>query len=186
MMKSFSIIDLDLPPWYFLVVITLLCSCNDNPGTASEEPSKAGWSAVYKHDENGQAIEGSLDSLISSIRNGYDVRVGWGWEKEISDSLVRLEHMAEPLFLTIIQETHVSVVIDAHPLLASYIDIDNQKIGEGGHIWQCVLTTKGEFNAQVHNRATGELMRDWPQKQRMTWFVEYPVREHEDREALFK
>ncbi len=83
--------------------------------------------------------------------------------------------MSEPLFLTIIQEKNVSVVIDAHPLLQSYIDIDSQRFGIGGHIWQCVLTTKGSFNAQVHNRSTGELIRDWPQKHKMTWFLEYPI-----------
>ncbi|MEM8765556.1 MAG: hypothetical protein AAGD88_17205 [Bacteroidota bacterium] len=150
-----------------------------------EGPIESGWKAVYQNDENGNYLKGNLDSLIAGIRNGYDVRIGWGWEKQLGDSILRLEHMAEPLFLTIIQEKDVSIVIDAHPLLQSYIDITDQKIGEGGHIWQCVLTTKGTFNAQVHNRSTGELIKDWPQKQKMTWFLDYPENSKESNGPLF-
>jgi hypothetical protein len=145
-----------------------------------------GWKAVYKHDDNGKPVSGSLDSLIAGIRNGYQVRVGWGWERKLGDSTVRLEHIAEPLFLTIIQEKNVSVVIDAHPLLKSYLDIQQQKFGEGGHFWQCVLTTQGSFNAQVHNRSTGELVKDWPQKHRMTWFLEYPSHHRLPAKKLFE
>ena len=161
--------------FHLIVMIVLLHSCIPAQDPVSDYPCREfGWKAVYKHDENGEQIKGSLDSLIAGIRSGYSVRVGWGWEKEIGDSIVRLEHMATPIFLTILQEKEVSVVIDAHPLLQSYIELGSQRFREGGHTWQCVLTTKGTFNAQVHHRATGELIRDWPQRQRMTWFLDYP------------
>jgi hypothetical protein len=141
----------------------------------SSSPGSAGWQAVYKHDENGNPLAGTMDALIDGIRRGYSVRVGWGWEHEIEGTMVRLEHMAQPLFLTVIQEQHVSIVIDAHPLLQSYFDIKKQSMQVSGHIWQCVLTTQGTFNAKVYNRATGELVRDWPQRQIMTWFLEFPA-----------
>ena len=151
-----------------------------------EEPEQSGWTAVFKNGEDGIPIEGNIDSLIYGIRNGYDVRVGWGWENQIGDSLVRLEHMAKPLYISIIQEKNVSAIIDPHPLLTSYFDISKQKFREGGHSWQCVLTTRGEFNAQVYDRSTGELLRDWPQKQVITWFLEYPVNRKKNREPLFR
>ncbi len=175
---------------FFLLPVTILMciasSCNPpvSPITTTAETG-SGWKAVYKHDEYGNPLEGSMDSLIAGIRNGYDLRVGWGWQRERGDSVLRLEHIAEPLFLTIIQEKDVSIVIDAHPLLTSYIDVGKQKFGEGGHIWQCVLTTKGEFNAQVHDRSTGELINDWPQRQRMTWFLDYPSQPKANRKPLF-
>jgi hypothetical protein len=173
--------------YYILFVGTTLFSCKQQTQKAAESESiGSGWVAAYKHDENGNPLEGSIDSLIAGIRNGYDVRVGWGWQKELGDSIVRLEHIAKPLFLTIIQEKSVSIIIDAHPLLASYIDSGNQKIAEGGHTWQCVLTTKGEFNAKVHHRSTGELIKDWPQRQRMTWFLEYPYSKAMNRPPLFE
>ena len=161
--------------FFLFMVLGFICSCNNSRNLAKDNiVNEFGWKAVYKHDKNGDALNGSIDSLINGIRNGYDVRIGWGWEREVADSILRLEHMAEPLFLTIIQEKNVSVVIDAHPLLQSYLDVENQKFGEGGHIWQCVLTTKGTFNAQVHERSTGELIKDWPQRHKMIWFLEYP------------
>ena len=173
-----------LLPVTILIAIASSCNTSESP-IATTTKTESGWKVVYKHDEYGNPMEGSIDSLIAGIRNGYDLRVGWGWQRELGDSILRLEHMAEPLFLTIIQEKNVSIVIDAHPMLASYIDIGNQKIREGGHIWQCVLTTKGEFNAQIHNRSTGELMKDWPQRQRITWFLDYPSKLKTNRKPLF-
>ncbi|MEQ9299536.1 MAG: hypothetical protein RIF33_13270 [Cyclobacteriaceae bacterium] len=152
------------------IMAAILVSCQDS----KTELSPSGWRMVYKIDREGNPVAGSMDDLISGIRNGYSVRVGWGWERERGDSTLRLEHMAEPIFLSLIQEKDVSVVIDAHPLLDNYIDIDQQQFREGGHIWQTVLTTGGTFNAKVYHRGTGELIRDMPQRQRMTWFVEYP------------
>jgi hypothetical protein len=140
----------------------------------SKQTKSTGWKTVYKHDENVHPLEGSIDSLIAGIRKGYDMRIGWGWEKPLGDSILKLEHVAEPLFTSIIQEKSVSVVIDPHPLLKSYVHSQAQTIGEGGHIWQCVLTTSGTFNAQVYHRSTGQLINDWPQRHRMVWYLEYP------------
>ncbi len=171
---------------YMIAFTGVLFSCNqEKQQSPYVRPIESGWKSVYQNDGNGNRLAGNMDSLIVGIRNGYDVRIGWGWERELADSTLRLEHIAEPLFLTIIQEENISVVIDAHPLLQSYIDPDNQKIGEGGHIWQCVLTTKGTFNAQVYNRSTGELIKDWPQRHKMTWFLEYPNHLKNNDKPLF-
>lgn len=165
-----------LNTWVLLItLIGVLFSCNDAPSTDNQaQVIHSGWRSVYKHDGDGNRIHGNIDSLIMGIRSGYDVRIGWGWERERGDSTLRLEHVAQPLYLSIIQEKEVSAIIDAHPLLQSYLDINNQQFGEGGHLWQCVLTTRGTFNAQVHDRSTGELLRDWPQRHTMTWFIDFP------------
>lgn len=155
---------------YAGVFMVLISSCNPDIST----PVQSGWQLIYKHDEKGIGIEGNIDSLIAGIRNGYDVRIGWGWERELGDSILRLEHMAEPLYISIIQDKNVSAIIDPHPMLESYIDIDKQRFGAGGHLWQCIMTTKGTFNAQVYDRSTGQLIKDWPQNHKMTWFLEYP------------
>lgn len=131
-----------------LIIVGVFVSCNQNDQNSNDNKTViSDWKSVYQNDKNGRQLAGNINSLIAGIRNGYDVQIGWGWKKELGDSVLRLEHMTEPLFLTIIQEKTVSAVIDAHPLLQSYIDSNNQKIGDGGHIWQCVLTTKGTFNA---------------------------------------
>ncbi len=170
-----------------IVCLTMLLSCNkQTPEPKHTETIQSGWRAVYRNDGNGKPIEGNKDSLIAGIRNGYDVRIGWGWERERGDSILRLEHVAKPLYLSIIQDKHVSAIIDPHPLLQSYIDIDKQAFGEGGHIWQCIMTTKGTFNAQVYDRSNGELLKDWPQNHKMTWFVEYPPNPENNNTPLYK
>ncbi|UJH67799.1 hypothetical protein [Allomuricauda sp. SCSIO 65647] len=160
---------------YSMVFTMTIASCNqEGSKTQPTEPINSGWKAIYKHDENGKRIEGNIDSLVMGIRNGYDVRIGWGWQRELGDSILRLEHVAKPLYISIIQDKNVSAIIDPHPLLQSYIDIDGQTFGEGGHIWQCIMTTKGTFNAQVYDRSDGQLIKNWPQNHKMTWFLEYP------------
>jgi len=136
--------------------------------------NSSGWTAVYRHDPDGKAVEGDLNRLIDAVRQGYAIRIGWGWQRHRDGRTITLEHIATPVFLTVIDETHVSAVIDPHPLLEGYADIARQKPADPGQIWQCVLTTTGEFNARVFNWETGAVIRDWPQRQRMTWFVEYP------------
>lgn len=172
---------------FMILPVALFFRCQSPDSDNSYQTlTPSGWQMAYKHDENGKRIEGNIDSLIQGIRNGYEVRIGWGWQRERGDSLLRLEHMAQPIFLSVIQEGNVSAVIDAHPLLDSYIAIEQQKFRSGGHIWQCVLTTQGTFNAQVYHRSTGELLNDWPQKHHMTWFLQYPPSSKMNRGPLFE
>jgi len=171
-----------------IIFIHLFFSCNPKIESSNLplDISHSGWQAVYKHGKDGTPISGSIDSLIAGIRNGYDLRVGWGVFVEREDTTIVIEHMATPLFLTIIQEKDVSVVIDAHPILKSYWRIEEQEFREGGDIWQCVLNTKGVFNAQVYSRTTGELINDWPQRKIMTWFVDYPAKRIPHNIPLYK
>ena len=130
------------------------------------------WKPIYKHDEKGNPIFGNKEELINGIRAGQSLRIGWGWKKEIGDSIVILEHVADPIFVTILQEKEVSAIINAHPLLNNYRSLNGQNFREEGDIWQCVLTTTGTFNAKLFDRQQDTLLRDWPQRHRMTWFLE--------------
>jgi hypothetical protein len=134
----------------------------------------AGWTAVYSHDEMGIASSGSIEKLFEGLRKGYSLKISWHWTKQIGDSMVTLEHFAEPIFVTIIQKKYVSAIINPHPLLKSYIDISKQEFDNPGNLWQCILTTQGTFNAMVYKSTTGEKIKDWPQRHKMTWYVEYP------------
>jgi len=173
--------------FFILFMLGIIQSCNDSKNSMdNSDIEEFGWKKVYKHDKNGHPISGSKDALIAGIRNGYSLKVGWGLSVEREDTTIRIEHIAEPLFLTIIQEKEVSIVIDAHPLLQSYWRIENQQFKEGGHIWQCVLNTTGAFNAQIYHRSTGELIRDFPQQHRMTWYLDYPKGGKLENEPLFE
>lgn len=158
------------------VLLSLLALTTAIPAVAQAvTPRAAGWTAVYRHDENGAAVTGSMAELKDAIRRGYNIRIGWGWIRERNGRTYSLEHTADPIFVTIFQEDHVSAVIEPHPLLDNYLDPEKQTFVDPGQIWQCVLVTTGAFNAKIFRRATGELIRDFPQRMSMTWFVEYPA-----------
>lgn len=142
--------------------------------TKKELPELGGWQKVYVHDKEGKGVFGEKQKLIDAVRQGYSVRVGWGWQRELGDSTLRLEHMAAPIFLSIIQEETVSAIIDGHPFLESYVHVDKQEFRDPHQLWQCVLTTKGTFNAKVFDLSSSSTLRDLPQQHRISWFVEYP------------
>ncbi|MFZ5973237.1 MAG: hypothetical protein ACOYXA_16745 [Bacteroidota bacterium] len=85
----------------------------------AQSPAPSGWTLVYSHDENGKPVAGTKDELFDGLRKGYSLKVGWSWTRTLGDSTVTLEHFAEPIFTTIIQKKHLSIVIPAHPLLKS-------------------------------------------------------------------
>jgi len=133
-----------------------------------------GWTAVYSHDENGKATFGEINTLMDGLRKGYSLRTGWSWSRQLGDSIVSLEHFADPIFVTITQRKDVSIIINPHPLLKNYLDINKQEFDNPDNIWQCVLTTKGTFNAIVYSQTNGEVIKNWPQRHKMTWYLEYP------------
>ena len=157
-----------------LATITLLTVYATCPGQKKDNEHRKGWTAVYSHDENGKATSGKITNLLDGLRKGYSLKIGWSWTRQMGDSAVTLEHFAEPIFLSIIQTKNVSAIINPHPLLKSYLDISKQEFDNPSHIWQCILTTQGTFNAIVYNQTTGEVVRSWPQKHKMTWYLEYP------------
>lgn len=153
------------------ILLLLFISVN---GQKADSKRLKGWAAVYSNNEKGEPTQGNIQDLINGLRKGYSVKVGWSWSRKIGDSTITLEHFAEPIFLSILQESHVSMVINPHPLLKNYIDINKQEFDNPNHIWQCVLTTQGTFNAIVYKQATGEMVNNWPQRHKMTWYLEYP------------
>ncbi len=154
-----------------LALLAITCQVFSQKFTKS---AGSGWASVYSHDENGNPTSGEINKLLEGLRKGYSAKIGWAWTRQIGDSTVTLEHFAEPIFVTIIQSKNVSAVINPHPLLKSYIDISKQQFDNPKNIWQCVLTTQGTFNAVVYDQTTGGVVRDWPQRQKMTWYLEYP------------
>ncbi|MEO1053094.1 MAG: hypothetical protein AAFX87_20840 [Bacteroidota bacterium] len=155
------------------VFLTAISTALITSGTNETTVPKEGWRPVYKHSNEGDVLWGDKDALLDAIRKGYDIRIGWG-AKGKKDATIRIEHVVEPVFLSIIKEDVVSAVLDEHIALDSYIREDKQQFNDPKVTWSCVLTTEGTFNAVWYNRLTGEKVRDYPQKHTMTWYVEYP------------
>jgi hypothetical protein len=156
---------------FTLLLLTPIVVCF---GQSKSGKLNSGWTEVYSHDENGKGTFGEIKNLLDGLRKGYSLKVAWSWTRQLGDSSVTLEHFAEPIFVTIVQKKNVSIIINPHPLVKSYLDINKQEFDNPNSIWQCILTTQGTFNAIVYNQTTGEIIKNWPQRQKMTWFLEYP------------
>lgn len=119
----------------FILTLALMTWISQVYSQKRTEKQFSGWTAVYSHDENGKVTSGTMSELLDGLRKGYSAKIGWAWTRQIGDSTVTLEHFAEPIFLTIIQQKDVSAIINPHPLLISYIDIDQQKFDNPKNIW---------------------------------------------------
>lgn len=143
--------------------------------SAQSAPSPAGgsWRAVYKHDPSGRPLAGDKRALIEAVRRGQSVRLAWG-VRHPRDSTRSVEHTALPVFLTVVDESEVFVQVAEHLAYADYWSRDAQAIRDPRITWSAILGTTGTFNALFYNRASGELVRELPQRVTITWFVEGP------------
>ena len=148
----------------FYFAIILLFSCSGN------QPQQNKWRIVLKTDKNGTVLKGSKLELINAIRNGQDLKIGWGGKRED----LSIEHLSTPIWLAILSEKEVMAHLD--PQILSGIDWDglNASYEDASLLqkeWRVVLTTKGDFDAVWYDIKADTLIRRWPQKHRMTWFA---------------
>ena len=145
------------------IVLVMLFSSHKQDGPAEK------WQLVYKNDEKGEALKGSKQALIAAIRNGYDIKVGWGFQLQ-KDSTIRLEHLAVPHFLSIVKEQEVTAIIHEHAMLQSYLS-DTPKIRLPVQSWRCVLSTAGTFNAIYYPVDSPAKVKDFPQRHIISWYA---------------
>ncbi len=113
---------------------------------------------------------GSKEELIKQIRSGAEIKIGWGSKGKTH----RIEHLSEPIWIAVLDETEVVAHLDAQVfsrtdwdnLSSSYID--STLVNEE---WRVAITTKGEFDAVWIDRTNGELIKRIPQNHTMTWFA---------------
>ena len=148
----------------FYVAITLLFSCSGN------QPQQNKWRIVLKTDKNGTVLKGSKLELINAIRNGQDLKIGWGGKRED----LSIEHLSTPIWLAILSEKEVMAHLDPQVLSAIDWDSLNANYEDASLLqkeWRVVLTTKGDFDAVWYDKKADTLIRRWPQKHIMTWFA---------------
>jgi hypothetical protein len=141
------------------------------PAQSVSSPAGETWRAVYKHDPSGRPLAGHKRDLIEAVRRGLSVRLAWG-VRHPRDSTRSVEHTALPVFLTVVDETEVFVQVAEHLAYADYWSRDAQAIRDPRITWSAILGTTGTFNALFYSRASGELVRELPQRVTITWFVE--------------
>jgi len=129
------------------------------------------WKLVYRHDADGNSIDGSKAELFSAIRAGSPIRFAWGFKAERDGATTSVEHSAEPVFLTIVNEAEVVVQLPEHIAQRSYMDAVNPGFSDPAVMWRGLMSTDGTFDAVWVNRATGMEVRRYPQRVGLAWFA---------------
>ncbi len=138
-------------------------------------PPRPRWVAVYRNGIDGEALEGSKEALLAAIRAGQPIQIGWGFSAERDGKALSVEHTISPEFLTIVSGDHVAAQLPEHIAQQSYVNIDGALFDDGAVMWRRLMTTRGTFDAIWVNRATGEIVRRYPQRAMMTWYAQHPV-----------
>jgi len=94
---------------------------------------------VLKTDFDGAVIEGSIEKLISEIRAGHSIRVGWGLDFD-RDKKQDLEHWVDAEFLSIMNGHVYNQIQSIHQQMPLPANID---LGRPGGKWYALINTKG-------------------------------------------
>lgn len=130
------------------------------------------WQFVYRHDADGRQIAGDKAELLAAIRRGAPVRFAWGLRTTPNDGRpISIEHVAEPVFLTIVNEANVVVHLPEHIAQRAYGDLPGAAFDNPAVMWRGLMTTEGVFDAVWVNRATGAEVRRHSQRVGLSWFA---------------
>jgi hypothetical protein len=127
-----------------------------------------GWALVYANDENGNRVSGDLEKLLSAVRNGEPIRIGWTIEPPANKSL-KVEHFADAKFITILSDSTVFAQID--PIVGQTPSIKDKTVTLKGNIeWSFSASSLGNNDSMNVNTKTGEIMDHKPFKCGIKWF----------------
>ncbi len=132
------------------------------------------WRLVYRHDAEGAPLAGSREALLDAFRRGQALRLGWGMKVERNGQWVQLEHVAEPVFASLVGGRDLFVQLPEHVLQTSYHE-PSQDFGKPSVAWRGLMGTTGRFEAVMVDRASGEEVRRLPQKAAIAWFAYGPA-----------
>ncbi|WP_420603659.1 hypothetical protein [Flagellimonas sp.] len=152
------------------IFYTLLVSILFIPTSCQKNCNTPVWAVAMKTAKNGEIVEGSKKVLINAIRNGADIKIGWGSKGKNHT----IEHLATPIWLAILDESEVLAHLS--PQVLSNIDWEHleanyEKKEMLGQEWRVVITSKGSFDAIWYDRKHDTLIKRIPQQHSMTWFV---------------
>lgn len=147
---------------FYLILIVTSNSCGYNEGSNE-------WNIIYKNDKEGNVLIGSKTELINAIRQGQDIKIGWGAKGENHS----IEHLGDPIWLAILDEKEV--IAHLEPQVLSLIDWENSTANYVDATliqseWRVVITSKGEFDAVWYDRRGDSVTKRIPQNHVISWF----------------
>jgi len=142
-----------------------------DPRAASCAPQ---WRMVYRHDADGRPLDGAKPALFDAIRRGAPLRVAWGAATTTESGPIAVEHVAEPVFLSVMNGERVFVPLPEHIGQTSYTNPDQARFEQPAVMWRGLMGSDGTFDAVLVDRATSKEERRLPQRAGLAWFAELP------------
>ncbi len=139
---------------------------------APEQPTScaARWQEQYRNTTDGATERGDRRALIRALRRGDPLRVAWG--SAYADGNYTTEHVAEPVFFSIVGGDHVVAQLPEHIGQVTYVRLDDARFGaEPQVMWRGLLRTDGLFDAVWVDRAEGQVVRRLPQRAAVSWLT---------------
>ncbi|WP_164116327.1 hypothetical protein [Sphingorhabdus sp. Alg239-R122] len=129
------------------------------------------WTMVYRSGTDGQSLEGSKARLFGAVRAGQPIRVGWGLSRSVDGTTRSVEHVAEPVFLTVVNGSDIVAQLPEHIGQRSYWNAGEAYFDSGPVMWRGLASTTGSFDAIWVDRSSGETVRRAPQRAVFSWYV---------------
>ena len=154
-------------------LMALLASCAIQKERTFDMPLNTTpvWQLVYRHDTDGKPLAGSKSELIGAIRRGAPIRFAWGFKVQRDGRTITVEHVAEPVFLSVINESDIVVHLPEHIAQRAYGETVGAMFDNPAVMWRGLMTSQGVFDAVWVNRATGEQVRRHQQRVGLAWFA---------------
>ena len=105
--------------------------------------SQSNYETIVATDFDGNVVSGSIDSLISEIRKGKPVRVGWQLDFD-KDKKPDFDHWVDAGFLTILGG-HVFAQIETIYIQGPRAEIPQVEIYPTHHQWTALIGTNGKL-----------------------------------------
>ncbi len=146
----------------------LIFSCDQRSNSGEN------WEVVYRHNSNGETIEGDKQELINAVRRGYPIRIGFGGRRT-RDTIKSVEHVTDAHFLTIANGTEVFVQITPIYGQTPNLEMDSLRIKmKHENKWTMLIGTNGERNV-LSQSLNSEIQKASTQSKRgATWYAKVP------------
>jgi hypothetical protein len=119
-------------------LLTLLLIFVGFSAFASTWDEQTGWVLAYKHDASGNKVSGSIDSLVTAITNGADVKVSYSGSNNDLTTMFNCEWTA-------VKEDYAACMNTSHISISS-IDSDDSDFGfqDNAYHWYIMVNTEGK------------------------------------------
>ena len=155
-----------------ILIALVFIGCTQNEKKIEKITTVDEWELVYKNDRNGNKVFGDKAKLISYVRKGNPIKIGWASRRR-NDTTKTVEHIVDAEFLTIANGSQVFAQIK--PFLAQRPDLTSDTLSMTLLPVQSnwVLGTNGMINSLNINLSTDSVQTYKPKPfgLGLSWFT---------------